>query len=240
MHKTLSEYLLDLLIILGIGVTLWGFWFLIAKFPDSQPPSRPITHHASDSFAKSQSYIPIEKIRVGMRVLARNPEVSDVERAVFSDPDPATWRKLSLKMVKKDGGVLDIEMIRPLKWIEAHGAVVDRTIQLELHEFGANGAARVVSICACPEIKQGLGEVVISTFAHPASHDILNVKIGDPTDDAKAETIGVTANHPFWSVEKNAFVPIGSLKRGSQVLTQSGQTKRIISILPRSGPGERV
>ena len=35
---------------------------------------------------------PIRDIRVGDRVLARNPEVSDAERAEAIEPDPATWR----------------------------------------------------------------------------------------------------------------------------------------------------
>ena len=76
--------------------------------------------------------------------------------------------------------------------------------------------------------------------SHPATQQILNVRIGDEFKDSAAETIGVTANHPFWSVEHNAFIPIGSLKPGSHVLTQAGQIKRIVSILPRPGPGERV
>ena len=237
MHKHPSEYLLDFLIMLCIGLGIWGLWFLIMSFPDPAPVAQPATHQAAEKFVDSLTYIPIEEIRVGMRVLACNPEVSAADRAKFRDPNPATWRKMTLKMRKKDNGILDIEMIRPLKWIEARGAAIGRMIELELPEFGAIGAAKVISIDACPKIKPGLGKVVISTFAHPASHAILNVKIGN---DAKAETIGVTANHPFWSVEHNAFVPISSLKRGSQVLTQSGQTKRIVSILPRPGPSERV
>ena len=63
---------------------------------------------------------PIRDIRVGERVLARNPEVTDSERAEAIEPDPATWRHVSLLMAKPDGSDLRIEMLRPAAWLEAH------------------------------------------------------------------------------------------------------------------------
>ena len=51
---------------------------------------------------------PIQDLRVGDRVLARNPEVSDSERAEAIEPDPATWRQVSLVMQKPDGSHLRI------------------------------------------------------------------------------------------------------------------------------------
>ena len=240
MAQNYLKHVFSMLIVVGIGMIALSQWQRLTLTEQSTSTSTASHRLSNSSTAASLAFTPIEQIKVGMRVAARNPEVSDSERAGFTDPDPATWRKLTLEMVKSNGGVLDIEMIRPVKWIEVHGAAVGKTIELDLPELGAKGPAKVTSIGECPDIIPGLGQVVISTFAHPASHKILNVKIGNDADDAEAETIGVTANHPFWSVEHNAFIPIGMLKPSAQVLTQSGQTKRIVSVFPRPGPSERV
>ncbi len=59
-------------------------------------------------------------------------------------------------------------------------------------------------------------------------------------DGEDAETIGVTETHPFWSVKHNAFIPVGQLSVGDELLTLHGQKKRLTALLPRPGPPERV
>ena len=152
---------------------------------------------------------PIEEIGVGMRVLASNPEVTDEERAEFADPQPKTWRKLRLELVKADEGVLDIEMIRPLQWIAQHNAKVGSEIFLNVPELGAVGHAQVIEITSCPKIQDGDGQVVVTTFAHPPSHQILDIEIEGKQG---SETLGVTTSHPIWNVERKTFVPAGELK----------------------------
>ncbi|MDP1560663.1 MAG: polymorphic toxin-type HINT domain-containing protein [Pirellulaceae bacterium] len=189
----------------------------------------------SGNYAQVQTHI--ADLRVGMRVAAFNPEVTSTQRATFQDPDQAIWRTLVLELPKAAGGVLEITMPRPLEWLEGHQAQVGRSIHLDMSELGATGQAKVLGIYPCPAIQEGPGQVVTATFAHPATHQILNVTIGDGPD---AETIGVTETHPFWSVKHNAFVPIGQLSVGDEVLTLHGQTKRIETLLPRPGPAEKV
>ena len=58
----------------------------------------------------------IEDIRVGERVMAHNPEVSDSERAAWQEPDFSQWLKLALEMPKPDGSTLKIELLRSDKW----------------------------------------------------------------------------------------------------------------------------
>lgn len=55
-------------------------------------------------------------------------------------------------------------------------------------------------------------------------------------DSDTKETLGTTSNHPFWSVNRQDYVQAGSLVIGEQVQTFSGDTKRVISKLPRPGP----
>ncbi|MEO1527673.1 MAG: polymorphic toxin-type HINT domain-containing protein [Planctomycetota bacterium] len=64
---------------------------------------------------------PIESLQVGDRVLAHNPEIEDVERSQWQEPDWSDWVRLSLSMpVPTSTGedvVLNIEMLRPESWV---------------------------------------------------------------------------------------------------------------------------
>ena len=109
--------------------------------------------------------------------------------------------------------------------------MVAMTVQLELTELGAVGTAIVTGLEPCPAILVGRGEVVTGTFAHPPSHDVLDVRWeGEPNP------IGVTSNHLFWSVDQERFLAIGEMQIGERVQTYHGETKRIEQQLPRPGP----
>lgn len=104
-------------------------------------------------------------------------------------------------------------------------------IDLDLPELGAAGTAIVNELVPASAIEPGPGRVVTATFAHPPATQVLDVRLeGEP------EPIGVTANHLFWSENDARFVPIGDIAVGQPVRTVSGQTKRIVSKLPRPGP----
>ncbi|HMO16319.1 MAG TPA: polymorphic toxin-type HINT domain-containing protein [Pirellulaceae bacterium] len=53
---------------------------------------------------------------------------------------------------------------------------------------------------------------------------------------AAGQTLSVTAEHPFWSVTRDEFVPAGELVLGEEVVTIDGQIWRLTSITPRAGP----
>ncbi len=85
----------------------------------------------------------IEDIRLGQRVVARNPLREQTQSP--SVIQPATWRAVRLKMTS-DGIVYDLAFLRPLSWIHSSGAEPGRMVSLELHEMGLQGLAEVVSI----------------------------------------------------------------------------------------------
>lgn len=60
---------------------------------------------------------PIETLQVGDRVLAFNPELSHAERQEIVEPQWWDWLHLSLSMPKADGSLLEIELLRPEKWV---------------------------------------------------------------------------------------------------------------------------
>ena len=82
---------------------------------------------------------PIQDIRVGQRVLANNPEVSDEERESWVEPDWSQWQQVSLEMPKPDGSLLKIEMLRPSTWLESQAAAVVESREIIAHPSPPEG-----------------------------------------------------------------------------------------------------
>jgi len=94
--------------------------------------------------------------------------------------------------------------------------------------------------------------VITTTFKH-SSADVLDLVLSDfplstpnsglsvvnpPTADTTSspETIGVTGNHPFWSVDRAEFVQAGELTIGERLQTLGGDIRWVQPKLPRPGP----
>lgn len=238
------------------GGFLWNG--LPAPSPSSQPLIAASSSRPAPVVAKYLTK-PIREICVGDRVLAHNPEVSDSERADAIEPDPETWRHIRLSMQKPDGSDLQIEMLRPAEWLADHAisqidletpgwfvreqllldssrweeGLVGRTIELDLPELGAAGPAKVLSVQPCPVIESTSDDgrqVVTATFQHSSAR-VLDLYI-----DGEPKPIGVTANHPFWSEERQAFVPAGELTEGEKLRRADETITQITRITPRRGP----
>ncbi|WP_154898279.1 polymorphic toxin-type HINT domain-containing protein [Gimesia maris] len=171
---------------------------------------------------------PIQQMRPGMRIVGRNPLRIQTEPII--DPTPEGWRLVSVRMLKEDGTYFEAELLRPLSWIYRHYAQPGAVIQLNMPEMYVVGTAEVLSISDCPPIDPGDGPVVISTFKN-VSHNVLNLYV-----EGETEPIGVTAGHPIWSEDRQAFVHTDQLQPGEHLRSAVGKTVRITSIEIRAGP----
>ena len=167
---------------------------------------------------------PIETIRVGQRVLGTNPNRDEVDP--YEEPDPQTWRTIEVEQVKPSGKRLYATLLRPREWIEEKLDPETNTIDLDLAELGAEGPAQVLRIGPCPPIAAGAGHIVTATFQHEPDGELLTLTIGD-------DEIGCTANHPFWSEDRHAFVEAGQLHVGERVRTRLDEVASVVSIKPR-------
>jgi len=167
---------------------------------------------------------PIETIRVGQRVLGTNPNRDEIEP--FEEPDPQTWRTIEVEQVKPSGKRLYATLLRPREWIKEELDPETNTLELDLPELGAEGPARVLRIGPCPPIASGNGHIVTATFKHEPDGGLLTLTIGN-------DAIGCTANHPFWSEDRQAFVEAGQLREGERVRTRLEQVASVVSIKPR-------
>jgi hypothetical protein len=179
--------------------------------------------------AAAPSTRPIETLHVGDRVAAHNPEVG-AEARRSPDPDPATWRRLTLRVDRPGVCRFDVELLRPLAWLEAAGARVGGTVRLRLPEMGLDDPAAVLAVGPCPAIGPGPGRVVTGTFAHEAEGNLLDVYV-----DGLAAPIGCTAGHPFWSEDRQAFVQAGDLRAGERLRTERAGVRPVTAVETRPG-----
>ncbi len=205
----------------GVFIFLWtGFNSWITSGTASN--SVAVTPASGHSNRRS---VRIDEVKLGYRMAGTNPLRDHVDAI---DPDPETWRQISLHMHKESGNSLWIELLRPLEWIEETEAQAGKTIFLDLPEMGAVGEADVTMIGPCPPIKPGKGNVVTGTFKHEADErsGLVRLRV-----EGQEESTGVTANHPYWSEDRQEYVPVGELREGELVNTDSG-ARRVESITP--------
>jgi hypothetical protein len=205
-----------------LGVAAWFAGRAICNTP---APAAPVTPAAATA---PQRTCPIERIRVGQRVVGENPELTNAERN-WVEPDEATWRKLVLKAPKEDGSWADVEIIRPNTWLEEQNAKVGTTVEIHVPECGIHGNAKVLRIEPCPPIEPGDGQVVTATFHHQAATTV------DVHVEGLDTPIGCTGNHPFWSEDRQAFVRADALQPGEHLRTFT-DIAVVTHIAPRSDP----
>jgi RHS repeat-associated protein len=188
-------------------------WLLLAAglwFGRSFVADEPRAPAAAVSTATARITKPIEQIEVGERVAVDAP-TAEQDLAFGTTVDPATWRRVTLRAPKRNGGWADVVLLRPAAWLSDRGAAVGGTIEINVPECGINGQAEVRSIGPCPPIAGGNGRIVTGTFHHRAANIIDLHVAGLP------EPIGTTANHPFWSIDRQSFVRADSLQSGERL-----------------------
>ncbi len=174
----------------------------------------------------------IKDLRNGMRVLADNPELVGQQVELLDIRNPDEWRNYVLQLPKEDGATVEITLLEPADWLEYMSDDGGKTVYLDLHEMGAVGLANVVAVEPCPPIEpdDGTGRPLITgTFKH-TSATVIDLQI-----EGESQVIGTTANHPFWSVDRNQYVTAGELRLSERLRTANDEITRLISVSPRPG-----
>jgi len=168
---------------------------------------------------------PIKDVQLGTWLLAMNPQGAESDD--WEVDEPKHWRKLVLRLLESGGGTIDLELLRDVAWIEQYGARAGGTIALDLEELGAVGQAEVRAVLPCPEIAarpSPIHHLVTARFKHTA-HNVIDVRL-----EGEQHPIGVTANHPFFSQDRDAFIEASQLQLGESLLDPDGHTVHVASV----------
>lgn len=140
---------------------------------------------------------------------------------------PYTWKIVELALTEANGKTFNVTLLRPNWWILNIGA--DRKgnrFYLKIPEV-AEGSALVTNIRTNQldtrlwnEQRNGdyVYRPITATFEHESSQ-VLNLYFAN-----NKEPIGVTAEHPFYSLDRQDFVRADNLSIGEKVKTHQGQT----------------
>ena len=217
-----TNRLMSLLTAAGLFLTVaftfkgWtGSWV-----PGLPEVSASIAPDQTDLTAPSRCERPIEQVRVGDRVL------TTATTSVKSQPtavNPRTWRKLRLRATLYwDDGTRDemrVETLQPCNWIAKYQASVGTQVPLplDLVEMGlpADLQATVQAIEPCPEIRDGPGQVVLTTVSH-LNAELFDLTVRDAT--GSQQTIGVTAHHKIYAATTESWVAARDLTIGDTLV----------------------
>jgi len=158
-----------------------------------------------------------------------DPYTSDQQRSrdlyQINDTD---WHEVAFEEIN---GTSSCKLALHNDWITNHGYNVDGIVNMNLPEMGISGSFRITSIRHIIPQKKPIDEdesdeweyrPVTGLFTHQ-SNDVWKI-----TFDS-GELLGVTNNHPIYSVSKGDWSLAGHLEIGEEVLAKGGNT-RVISM----------
>ena len=157
----------------------------------------------------------IEEVTLGSRTVGENPNSDDYDFG-FGLPDENTWRQVHMQLDRDDGVVVDIQLLRPIDWIEASGLFVGGEYEVDLPHTSARGIARVLDIGPCPMLASGDGNLVIGRFETRDTKEVVKVTFEDGT------TLTGTRIHPVWSADRKDWIELGKLEIGENLQGSNG------------------
>ena len=207
-----------------------GAWMAIPPDRAAPVPNAGQPQSISSTSAIKPCVRPIVEYRVGFAVLTDELRGGH-DTALGDKVVPESWRHLILKARKRDRSFADVELLRPLSWLEEHRARIGGRVEISVPECGIEGEAHVLDIRLCPLLQPTPPgyRTVTGTFRHQSAH------VFDLFVDGEDEPIGTTANHPFWSEDRHEFVRADTLRPGEHLLANN-MPVAVSSIVPRAGP----
>ncbi|TWT84862.1 hypothetical protein CA13_63430 [Planctomycetes bacterium CA13] len=163
--------------------------------------------------------IPIEDVPLGARVPTKNPRPWEYDDSL-PDPDEETWSKVIFTVERKDGQMVDAEILRPTSWLTANGIEAGALLPINLPELEVHGEAFVESIEPCPLIAAGEGSVVTARFVTRQVDRVASIEILGP--NGQIETLTGTTVHPIWSVDRQDWVELAELHEGEMLQAATG------------------
>jgi hypothetical protein len=128
-------------------------------------------------------------------------------------------RLVLLELIERRGRLArraNVEMIRSLERLREQEAKVGKLVFLDEEKDGVGGCATVRAVRPCPPRDAWLEKMQVGEF-RPWPNRVGDLKIA-----SESEPLAVTPTHPFWSPNRNRWVPAGRLEPGDQVQTQLG------------------
>jgi RHS repeat-associated protein len=178
--------------------------------------------------------VPIERLRpLDARVFTVSPGETPQQPALRdSIGDINECRLVTLHLERGDTDSVTALLVRSREWLEATRAQEGGRIRVEIPEMDMCGWAVVRAIEPCPPIKPGKGRLVTGVFKHSRG------VVYDLRVDGEQKPICGTGTHPFWSVDRQAWVALMDLRPGERL--QGRQSMLAVRSVTRRSENEAV
>jgi hypothetical protein len=177
-----------------------------------------------------ETLVKIEDIQLGQRILTKNP-IQDEALYESANDGFSGWKQISLEVRHASGSVVDVDLLRPMEWIERNNVTVGQRFSFELTEIEIDGYGVVRSIFDAPDVDPGLGSVITGKFVTRAVSDLVRVTLVDGTQ------ITGTSKHPVWSPEVADWRGLGEFQPGHCMQSRDGLVTVVsVEFLPDAAP----
>lgn len=201
--------------------------------------------------------IKISDAKIGDRAVGANPLGSEgLDENVFYEIPHYVYQ---LRFNDEDGSEWQVNLLRPYNWLAISPTRIRDgfdgrplndddllfddyfpilpfpqsyylDVWLESEEISFQGWANVAAVDQTITIKPGKGNLVTGTFKHLAT------EVYDLYIEGQEKPIGCTKTHPFWSVDRQEFVPVDELYQNERVQCLNGNVRRAIDLQRRPKP----
>jgi hypothetical protein len=137
---------------------------------------------------------------------------------------------VGLVQEESDGSRLEVELLRAREWLSDTGvSLVGESVTLDLPEMGVGGEFQIVGIgsAVTRTLQRRVGWGRVTGRFRFSRGWTLNLFVA-----GESKPIGVTRQHPFWSVDRETWVPVRELEIGER-LQVAGGTRQVLGIEPR-------
>ena len=177
-----------------------------------------------------ETLVKIEDIQLGQRILTKNP-IQDEALYESANDGFSGWKQISLEVRHASGSVVDVDLLRPMEWVERIKVTVGQRFSFELTEIEIDGYGIVRSIFDAPDVDSGLGSVITGKFVNRAASDLVRVTLVDGTQ------ITGTSKHPVWSPDVADWRGLGEFQPGHCMQSRDGLVIVIsVEFLPDTAP----
>ena len=177
-----------------------------------------------------ETLVKIENIQLGQRILTQNP-IQDEALYENANDGFSCWKQISLEVRHASGSVVDVDLLRPMEWIERNNVTVGQRFSFELTEIEIDGCGVVRSIFDAPDVDPGFGSVITGKFVTRAASDLVRVTLVDGTQ------ITGTSKHPVWSPDVADWRGLGEFQPGHCMQSRDGLVTFVaVEFLPDAAP----
>ncbi len=157
----------------------------------------------------------------------------------FEEITPFTWKWVQFELTEADGSITQIGLLRPNWWILYHKAdKIGNIVSLSMPEAGISGNAVVTKLKPnFFDTRFYKQQYKTPKTYRPATGWFIH-QSSDTWDyyfEGEPEAIGATSLHPFYSLDRQTYIPAGKLKIGERVKTRKGTITKLIEKEKRSG-----